>query len=322
MTNHPRRFLIGLLFVSQLITVSSFVVAQRHSFLDSDPGRKAWALQYYSGVSMVMQPLKTKYFEGETVRIAYQITCNQGRPLPWSKEEVEMFLMLWQDGNGVQDMTAIDTYTREGVVGREFRDTLELNTFWSVNSGPPSGFYHLTPGHYVGYFDYGVMSNEFEFEIEEPRASLQPLWDSYSRLKMISDRYWGLGSFTGGYSSPELNAPQLLDSLWSYCAPLIAQPSGSIWRANAIGVSWCLMGKYREAWRPVDSLHCEELLIAHMSEYPDRPNSVLILAAATLFRNFTAEELEPALRSYAERKGLTDFDGEIQQMVSSRPASR
>jgi hypothetical protein len=271
-----------------------------------------------------MQPLKARYFEGETIRIAIHIDYARSAYRPYNRGEEDASTRLFQDGKGVDCISVQSSCRDSSINGNEFSDTLTIGSRWSKNSGPPDGFYHLTPGHYSGYFSApGVISNQFNFTIVKPPKSQKSYWNVYCKLKTMEDRYWGMGQFlVGTYTTPELSPQQLLDSMWVCSMPFIERPAKSLWRASAIGTALGISGRFREDWRPSDSLHCERLLMAYVFEWGESPNMAIGLAGVTLFKNITGDSLRTALTDFAKRNRLPNYEDEVAKTVKQHPSVR
>ncbi|HEY3295924.1 MAG TPA: hypothetical protein VGL38_10835 [bacterium] len=255
------------------------------------PGRQT----NVEGISVELRSAKRHYIEGQEILLFRHVHCDPARPLPWYTSEFRDKIIVMQNGSPVLQPPKGSRFPENNrrIVSD---DTL---TFFAGFTGQPStvqqsGFRHLSPGHYTGYFEDGVTSPEFAFIVDPVPASLRADWTSFCDLKQIRQR-------------PRMtHTPETEDSVRRVAEVFLAKRAGAAWRKEALIDALDLMTDHRREWQQSDTLLCDRILTAMASEPEIMVDILCSAVCSSIGYGLTDSGTAQVLRSFGERTGRAD----------------
>ena len=274
-----------------LIVTAAHGAARSSTFHGADLARR---LESYRGCQITIGTDSPRYVQGQDIYLGYHIECDQPRDQPWDVLEVCMGIRLMKNGSKVCGHQAATGGTHFPMdTGIVFNDTCQYSmAYWdNCEEYRRTGFGYLSPGRYVGYFDCGVVSPDFEFAIDPIPDSLRWVWDEYSRMRraelLPNHRY--------------VQADQ--DTIIAILRNFMARPVGSLWRKEALrtGVGAChfISTLFETAYSAI-----EDSALTLLAQEPGQPAwAVAALVSNTVCnrQGWTKAEHAAALRVYAAR---------------------
>jgi hypothetical protein len=246
----------------------------------------------YPEVTIEIAPEKPHFFQGEDISLRYLIRNPALVDSLWLSPDIEDGISLWTGGEMVDhlmfDIPGIIRYYPP--VQSEYRGTVRLAEWGSQTSLDNFGFRHLLPGRYTGYFDRGIVSPEFEFDVDPVPDSLRASFQLLARVKNMTAR-------GGGFHGDALSeTARVMDEI-------VSLPTGGPYKseitAAAIRVYWF----NRNLWSSADSLLCVRLLNAMANDTTIKPASVITGAYNTIFNRLRGEQTIQAMNEFANAMG-------------------
>jgi hypothetical protein len=278
-----------------LLLASTFVSAEprQSQFKGRDLNH---LLEKYQGVTVELQPDKPRYVLGQFIFLEYHIICTVPRKKPW---DVLDWTILMRNGirTGWERFGEPLEGTQIGSKNTEFVGTTQTNgRFFDTDLTDSLGFDIMAPGSYVGYFDRGILSQDFSFVIESAPDSLLSRWSRYCVLRRI-----GEGAFRGHEYSA-------LDSTSEIMQEFMALPEGSLWRKEALvyGAYTYAIANFWVPLRTTDTTFLVSVLFSLADEH-ELPALSFLGAAQSLCERPTSEATAEALIEFAQRLGKPEI---------------
>ncbi|MFZ5433237.1 MAG: hypothetical protein ACOZB3_05615 [Calditrichota bacterium] len=177
--------------------------------------------------------------------------------------------------------------------GTVFEATFSAGSFFQEGSEERYGFRLLLPGHYVGYFDSGVMSADFEFDIEPIPDSLLSDWSCLCSIRKCLMRHVSTLS------------QATTDSVHTCTDYFISKPAYFPWRNEAIyyGLQYF---STRLNMRNIDSTYCIQLLQVFANE-ENAQVELIISSAQNNFKRLYPGGSDERLLRFSETTGRNDL---------------
>ncbi|MDD5087897.1 MAG: hypothetical protein PHI18_03745 [bacterium] len=182
---------------------------------------------------------------------------------------------------------------------------MSASNFFQEDSEIEYGFRHLLPGHYVGYFDAGIMSPDFEFDIDPVPDSLLSEWQQFSYINKSLNRH--VMTIT----------PATADSVHECLITFLDKAGGSLWRKESLRRG--LFFYSTRIGRPLqsdDSTFCMEMLRAYGLEENTTANQVFDCAFNLFAPGSDNAKAMALICAFAERIGRQDVIEVAKQHLS------
>jgi len=264
-------------------------------------------LKQNAGVSIQLQPLKTHYIQGQDIFVRVQVTSNPPRPKQWIGPFICTYIELACVGDSALScFKLLNEFTRTGTPVSSYESVFSIGDFSTKRSEALYGFPHLMPGHYIGYFDQGILSPDFEFDVDPFPDSLQSDWSKLCVLKssLFMDRMISATLTT-------------MDSLRMLTDNFMSKPVGSLWREEAltsalrIFSSLIISGHY--SWPTDDSLYCVTILSALARDPDILPGVIVGASRKTIFRRMDGQQAASMILNFVQRFGRQDLIDRAQE---------
>jgi hypothetical protein len=209
-----------------------------------------------------VMPDRPNYMEGEDIWLTIDVHSDSTQVMPWSDLDILGALNLFSSGSqlklvglvGASDMNP--TYPEPRT---------EAEWAWQINghycptaSDTMRPFCHLIPGHYAGYFWWGVQSHDFSFDILPATPEFQAIWNVYACLSYYDQRIVTLRSYS---------ATSIADSVHSNAPRILALPTDSPYQRELSRVAASVMAGLHGWWTNSDSLLFIDLVYAYASSH-------------------------------------------------------
>ena len=180
-------------------------------------------------------------------------------------------------------------------------DTLSLSGFFLQSAKEQLGFLTLNPGHYVGYFDDGIISPFFDFDIDSVPDSLQAFWNAYCVIKRIN--YDKMFSRDSQHDS-QTTGTQYMDSVRSAIQLFLANPQrAKFLRTSSMYYALKFLSENDNSQQSSDKQIFDQIATALFNEHVVRKDLLFSKLSTYLVRH--SETLENYIQAMGDQ-ALTD----------------
>jgi hypothetical protein len=265
-------------------------------------------LVYAAGATIEIQPSQPRYIQGQRIYLNYRISCPSLRCEPWNEYDIPRLILLFRDGQAVPG--CFIQYPRYQSSCRDSANYFEgqasgvFGCFYSPNAIRDFGWNFLYPGHYVGYFDDGILSPDFSFNIDPFPDSLQVVWNALCHANR---------QFENGRWDDRRPLDSALTMLRFFCN----RPVGSLWRIDGIASGLSTISIYQGWGKALSTMEREfaDSALIFLADEPDIVPSFYFLCLNAIMSRieneqakcdtmtaFTQRLLKPALLDEVRRQ--------------------
>ncbi len=245
----------------------------------------------YSGVDVHLSPNEADYLVGQNIVVSILTRTETLRANPFHSGEIPANIKLyWNDESLTCQAVLTDGFGIIPDTNTAFSGSFQLTeNFWDESARLRDGFKYLLPGHYEGYFDLGILSNVFEFEVNPVPDTLTQDWTVFCRTRILIHDYPNRSPL------PD-NGSELIENIRHF----LSLPIGTPWRTEVLMDAMNLYQNSRQHWTEDDSLRCAELIDALVLEPTAIPARVLAAAAFTIFKGGSIQESLTKAAAFAD----------------------
>jgi hypothetical protein len=295
---------VGVICVLCLFSGIALCV-ERQSYLQGQA--LAEHLSQYRGVTIRLHTSEKRYIQGQYIWMVYHITCDQPRPLPWRVYDIDFGTKLLRDGMAITHESGdiIDEGFHRPQVGSVFEDSLFLSgSFYNNEILGRCGISAFLPGHYIGYFDMGLVSPDFEFDVDPVPDSLAEDWNT---LCMLGQHR---------YDTRGTDVESVLDSATTALRNVLIHPPLYPLRKENLSAGIRVFGVLRNGWRPSDSLFCVTLITEFAKEPGIAIERMMSAITSVLFKDLESAEKKDQMTSFVRSLSRPDLLRVVQSRYS------